>query len=151
MQVLLKAFFVSREEMSVIKINFLDSTLKDLVEGIDFLEKRTELLHVARNKLETLIRNQILKFHDDPAVKNIDEEGNTASKKEGVDLLNVDVMDRNTVLSKKRVFIGQETSKLIQLWGLSPDSPKLNWFFESVLARSPTIHRPQWIRVCLSL
>ena len=131
-QVLLKAFFVSREEMSLIKINFLDSTLKDLVEGLDFLEKRTELLHVARNKLETLIRNQILKFHDDPAVKNIDEEGNTASKKEGVDLLNVDVMDRNTVLSKKRVFIGQETSKLIQLWGLSPDSPKLNWFFESV-------------------
>ena len=68
-QVLLKAFFVAREEMSQIKLSFLDATLKDLVEGIDFLEKRTELIHVSRNKLEKLIRSQILKFHDDPAVK----------------------------------------------------------------------------------
>ena len=55
--------------MSQIKLSFLDATLKDLVEGIDFLEKRTELIHVSRNKLEKLIRSQILKFHDDPAVK----------------------------------------------------------------------------------
>ena len=46
--VLLKAFFVAREEMSQTKSSFLDATLKDLVEGIDFIEKTTELTHVSR-------------------------------------------------------------------------------------------------------
>ena len=65
-QVLLKAFFVAREEMSLLKLKFLNATLKDLVDAIDFFERRTELLRVSRNKLEDLLRAQILKFHDDP-------------------------------------------------------------------------------------
>ena len=60
------------------------------------------------------------------------KEGNTAAKKTGIDLLAVDIKNRSTVLSKKKVFIGQEASKLIRQWGLNPDSPQLKCFFEAV-------------------
>jgi hypothetical protein len=43
-----KEFFVTQETMSSLKVKFLLATTKDLVIGIDFFEKRTELLHKAR-------------------------------------------------------------------------------------------------------
>ena len=128
----LQQFFVEKEVMSLLQLKFLLSATQELIAGIDFFEKRTELLHSARSKMEDLLRRQILKFHDDPAVKNLDEEENTASKKSGPELLKVDLDDKETLLSKRRVFIGQGATKVISDIGLKPDSPQLDWFLEAV-------------------
>ena len=42
------------------------------------------------------------------------------------------LVNKITVLSKRKVFIGQEASKLIRPWDLNPDSSQLNWFFEAI-------------------
>ena len=131
-QKLLVEYFVTREEMNLLKLNFMYSTMKDLVDGIDFFEQRTELVHVSRGRMEDLLRGQLLKFHKDTVVKNVDSDLNTCSKKFGPQLLKIDVEDKDTILSKKSVFIGQEATKLIKEMGLKPDSLQLNWFFEAV-------------------
>ena len=128
----LKQFFVEREVMSRLKLKFLLSATKELIDGIDFFEKRTELLHSSRNKMEDILRRQILKFHEDPAVKNLDEEENTSSKKSGPELLKVDLENSETLLSKRSVFIGQGATNMIKDLGLKPDSPQLDWFMEAV-------------------
>ena len=138
-QIKLMEFFVTREAMSELKIKFLIAATKDLVAGIDFFEKRTELHHVSRAKMEDILRNQILKLHDDPAVKNADDDLNVATKKSGPELLKVDIDDEKTLLNNKRVFVGQEVTHLIKEMGLKPDSSQLEWFFKSVFKFHRTV------------
>ena len=72
-QKLLKAYFVDREWMSLLKMKFVIASARELIEGIDFFEKRAPLLHNAREKMETILRSQILKLHDETAVKEVDD------------------------------------------------------------------------------
>ena len=82
--------------MSLLKVLFLLAATRDLVQAIDFFEQRTELLHKSRAKMEEVLRTQILKFHDDSAVKVADEEGN-ALKKTGVQLLEIDIENKEII------------------------------------------------------
>ena len=127
----LQIFFVEQEQMSLLKVLFLLAATRDLVQAIDFFEQRTELLHKSRAKMEEVLRTQILKFHDDSAVKVADEEGN-ALKKTGVQLLEIDIENKETLLSRRKVFIGQETTKQMRELGLTPDSSQMAWFFNIV-------------------
>ena len=131
-QLRLKTFFVEQEEMSLLKAKFLLAATRELVLAIDFFEQRTELLHKSRAKMEEVLRTQILKFHDESAVKVADAEFNYVSKKTGNQLLEIDLENKETLLNKKMVFIGQETTKTMKEFGLSPDASHLDWFFKLV-------------------
>ena len=54
--------------------------------------------------------------------KNVDEEGNI-TKKSGRELLSIDVSDKNVLLSKKSVFVGQKCSTLIRELGVALSHP----------------------------
>ena len=54
-------------------MKFVIASARELIEGIDFFEKRAPLLHNAREKMETILRSQILKLHDETAVKEVDD------------------------------------------------------------------------------
>ena len=104
-QVRLRSFFVDQEPMSLLKVTFLLAATRDLMQAIDFFEKRTELLHKSRAKMEEVLRTQILKFHDESAGKVTDREGNSdiVLKKTGVQLLEVDLENEQT-LKKEGVY-----------------------------------------------
>ena len=51
----LKAFFVDREIMVKLKLNFIWSASKDLIEGLDFFEKREEEIHRIHEKMEEIL------------------------------------------------------------------------------------------------
>ena len=131
-QLRLRIFFVEQEEMSLLKVKFLLAATRELVLAIDFFEQRTELLHKSRAKMEEVLQKQILKFHDESAVKVADKELNYVSKKTGPQLLEIDLDNKKTLLSNKMVFIGQETTKTIKEFGLSPDASQLDWFYKLV-------------------
>ena len=61
--------------------------------------------------MEEVLITQILKFHDESVVKVADEEfnSNLASKKTGVQLLEIYLESHDTLLPRKKAFIGQET------------------------------------------
>ena len=103
--------------MSLLKVNFLLAATWDLVQAIDFFEQRRELLHKSRAKMEEILRTQILKFHDETVVRVADEECNNASKKTGEQLLEIDLENPSIILSRKKVFIGQESRKRSGLLG----------------------------------
>ena len=48
-QALLEAYFVDREWMNLVKMNFIYAAIRELIEGIDFSETRTVLLHSREN------------------------------------------------------------------------------------------------------
>ena len=133
-QVRLQTFFVEQEQMSLLKVLFLLAATRELVLAIDFFEQRTELMHKSRAKMEEVLRTQILKFHDESAVKVTDEESNSDNvlKKTGVQLLEIDLENKETLLSKKKMFIGQETKKQMREIGLTPDACQMEWFFNNV-------------------
>lgn len=116
-QLRLRTFFVEQEQMSLLKVNFLLAATWDLVQAIDFFEQRRELLHKSRAKMEEILRTQILKFHDETVVRVADEECNNASKKTGEQLLKIDLENPSIILSRKKVFIGQESRKRSGLLG----------------------------------
>ena len=64
--------------------------------------------------MEKILRSQILKFHNETAVKKGADDLLNTYKKTGSELLNVNLDDKATRLSKRKVFIGQETSTLIK-------------------------------------
>ena len=131
-QKLLKIYFVDREFSSLLELRFINASIRELIEAIDFFEMRSGQVHTIRKKMEELLRNQILKFHSDNAVTEADIDLETVVKKSGVKLLELDLDDKNTLLNKKKIFIGQDASKLIKSLGLNPNSPQLNKFFENV-------------------
>ena len=116
--------------MSKLKLEFVMAATNQINDAINFFEQRETMIHLVRGKMEDVLRNQILKFHSDSAVKNT-EDGNVI-KKSGDELLNVDPGDTKTMLNKQRVFIGQKCVNLLKDLGLSPTSPQVNWFYEKV-------------------
>ena len=90
-QLRLRTFYVEEEQMSLLKVKFLLAGTRELVLAIDFFEQRTELLHKCRAKMEEVLKKQILKFHDESAVKVADAELNYMSKKTGPQLLRIDL------------------------------------------------------------
>ena len=82
--------------------------------------------------MEEVLKKQILKFHDESAVKVADVELNYVSKKTGQQLLEINLDNKETQLNRKMVFIGQETTKTIKEFGLNPEASQLDWFFKLV-------------------
>ena len=139
-QKLLKAYFVDREWMSLLKMKFVIASARELIEGIDFFEKRAPLLHNAREKMETILRSQILKLHDETAVKEVDDiQEETIRKKSGPRLLEVDVDDKRTLLQKRKVFVGQEAISVIKSLSIDPKSLQLDKFYDSVYVFHRTV------------
>ena len=94
-QVLLRDYFVSREMLSYLNMNFIYSATREIDEAIDHFEKRQTLIFDAREKMEKILRSSILKFHKEGAVKELDDENN-AVKKTGAQLLQFDVDSQTT-------------------------------------------------------
>ena len=127
----LKTFFVDREFESLLKLEFVMASTRDIMEGISYFEERENKIHLARKKMENVLRLQLLKFIKSEKVENVDAEGNV-TKKEGHELLLVDVENKENYLSQKLVFIGQKCEELIESFGLTPSSAQLNDFFTMV-------------------
>ena len=106
-QNLLKAYLVDREWMTFLKIKFVYGGIRELIEGIDYFEKRDSLVHEIRSKMESLLRSQILKFHNETAVNEVENDMISIRKKTGAELLAVNVDDKEMLLSKRKVFVGQ--------------------------------------------
>lgn len=64
-------------------MNFLKSAVRELVEAIDIFEKSDLLVHELREKMENILRRQILKFHIETVVKEADKELQNTTKKSG--------------------------------------------------------------------
>lgn len=64
-------------------MNFLKSAVRELVEAIGFFEKSDLLVHELREKMENILRRQILKFHIETVVKEADKELQNTTKKSG--------------------------------------------------------------------
>ena len=58
------AFFVDREEMSQLKLNFINAATLDFTEKIDFFESRSANIHNTVDTLENLLFDQLSKFVD---------------------------------------------------------------------------------------
>ena len=130
-QMKLQKFFAQQEFMSLLKLNFVMAATKDLNEAINFFEGRTNKIHLVRDKMEEILRCQILKFMKMRSVRTVDK--GIVVMKGGPDLLQVDPNDESLYLERKSMFIGQKCSYLIAVLGLTPNSPQLDFFFEKVL------------------
>ena len=130
-QVLLRDYFVSREMLSYLNMNFIYSATREIDEAIDHFEKRQTLIFDARERMEKILRSSILKFHKEGAVKELDDENN-AVKKTGAQLLQFDVDSQTTKLGNRSIFIGEECKKFIMQLSLHPKSPQLSKFYEKV-------------------
>ena len=118
--------------MTFLKIKFVYGGIRELIEGIDYFEKRDSLAHEIRSKMESLLRSQILKFHNETAVNEVENDMISIRKKTVAELLPVNVDDKETLLSKRKVFVGQEVSGLIKSLSLDPKSAQLKLFYGSV-------------------
>ena len=118
-QKLLKAYLVDREWMTFLKMKFVYGGIRELVEGIGYFEMRNSLAHEIRSKMESLLRSHILKFHIETAFNEVENDMMiNIHKKTGAELLAVNVDDKETLLSKRKVFVGQEVSGLIKILNL---------------------------------
>ena len=138
-----KAYFVDREYMSLLNLYFILASIRELIEGIDYFEMGTVLLHESRRKMEQLLRNQITKFHCESAVKKLDGDDDSDNEstvvKTGEELLKIDLDNADTLLNKKRIFIGQHATALIKDLDLSPKSLQLKSFFSRVQTYYKTV------------
>ena len=130
-QVKLQKFFVKREYDSKLKLEFIMAATRDLNEAINYFEERTNKIHKARDKMEEVLRCQLLKFLKTRVVNKLDELDNVM-KKSGPELLKIDVNDDSKYLSRSFVFIGQQCSKLMKDLELTPSSSQLDKFYELV-------------------
>ena len=97
--------------MTFLKMKCVYGGIRELVAGIDYFEKRDSLAHEIRSKMESLLRSQILKFHNETAVIEVENDMMISiRKKTDAELLAVNVDDKETLLSKRKVFVGQEMS-----------------------------------------
>ena len=117
--------------MASLKIKFVYGGIRELIEGIDYFEKRDSLAQI-RPKMGSLLRSQILKFHNETAVNEVENDMISIHKKTGAELLAVNVDDKETLLSKRKVFVGQEGSGFIKSLSLDPKSAQLKLFYGSV-------------------
>ena len=131
-QELLKSYFVDREWGTLLNLKFVYSAIRELVEAIDIFEQRKPILHFMYIKMESILRSQILKFHNEVSVTRADDNLENITKKSGSELLAIDVDNKETLLSRKKVFIGEEAYNLIKQLDLMPKSTQLKTFYEGV-------------------
>ena len=127
----LKTFFVSQEFYSLLRLEFIMASTKELNEAINFFEGRTNKIHIVREKMESVLRTQLLKFMKPGVVNNTDDDMNVV-KKTGKELLSIDVYEEKDLLIKKCVFIGQKCTQLMKRLGLTPNSSQMDEFFKKV-------------------
>ena len=139
-QKLLQGYFVEPEMMSFLNINFINSATREIDEAIDHFEKGNTMIYGARDKMERILRNSLLKFHDETSCKKLiddSDDDDRVQKKSGAELLQFDVDNEATLLKKKEVFIGEAATKFIKELSLNPLSSQLSKFYENVM----TFHR----------
>ena len=129
----LRTFFVDQEFESLLKLHFVMAATVDIMEAIAYFEGRENKIHLARAKMENILRIQLLKFMKKEKVHNIDFEGNVITKA-GHELLLVKTDKKEDYLSRNLVFIGQKCEELIQMFGLTPSAPQLDEFFTMVFS-----------------
>ena len=127
----LQKYFVDQAEMTKLKLFFVQFASKDINQAIDFFEEREDHAHEMFEKMEELLSTQIQKFMKTSVVKKIDEEGNIEYVS-GADLLKVDLENKSMWRNNKSLKIGEKCEETILKLGLTPDSPQLKWFFDSV-------------------
>ena len=130
-QVKLKIFFVDQEIYSLLRLEFIMAATVQMNDAINFFEGRTNKIHIVREKMEHVLRSQLLQFMKKESVYDYDEEENIV-KKRGEELINIDVHDDNMLLNRRKVFIGQKCIELIKKLGLNPNSCQLDEFFKKV-------------------
>lgn len=70
-----------REMMSYLHMTCMYSATREIDEAIDHFEKRATLIFDSREKMEKILRRNILKFHMETVVKELDDLGDTRKKK----------------------------------------------------------------------
>ena len=130
-QVKLKKVFVDKEFETLLKLVFVQASTRDVMEAIAYFEQRENKIHLARKKMEDILKAQLVKFVKRSKIETIDDEGNV-TKKSGNDLLLIDVNKEENFVSKNLVFVGEKCENLIRGIGLSPSSPQLEEFYETV-------------------
>ena len=131
-QAKLRDFFSLREFDSLLKLEFIMAATKDLNEAINYFEERDNKIHLARSKMEEVLRGQLLKFMKASVVNSIDEMRNL-QKRSGPELLEIDVHQEESCLSRNQVFIGQKCSQIMRDLELTPTSIHLDQFYNLVL------------------
>ena len=130
-QTKLKEFFVIREFDSLLKLEFIMAATKDLNEAINYFEGRDNKIHLARSKMEEVLRGQLLKFMKPSLVNNIDEMRNIR-RKSGPELLEIDVHQEESCLNRNQVFVGQKCSQIMRVLDLTPSSIHVDLFYDLV-------------------
>ena len=128
-----------------LKIKSFNSAIRELIEGIDHFEQRSLLAHEVRQKMEKILRSQVLKFHNENGVKTADDELLHSTKKYGTQLLDIDLDDKSTRLPRRAVFVGQEVTKLLKTMTIDPKCAQLDSFFEAVYIYHLTVVFQGWL------
>ena len=131
----LKSFFVDREIMTKLKLNFIWSTSKYMIEALDFFEQNKVQIHNLHTKMTEVLVCCLKRFVQAEVVETMDDEGNL-SMKSSRELLHADL---TKTLDRKNVFIGDNCAKFIKTIGLTPSSPQLDWFFDKVYLYHKTV------------
>ena len=79
-------------------LEFVMAATKDFNDAINYFEGRTNKIHTIREKMEEVLRNQLLKFIHPREVNDVDEDENTV-KKCGKALLSIDVYEAKKCIS----------------------------------------------------
>ena len=135
----LMKFFVDREFLSKMKLEFLMAATKDINDSINYFEESSTKIHLAYEKMEGILRGQMLKYLKPTVVHDVDGCGGKVVKKSGEDLLAVDVMDKANLLGRKAVFIGHRCAKIMRDLDLTPTSTQVDDFYQAVYKYHQTV------------
>ena len=72
--------------------------------------------------MEEILCSHLRKFMKNRVIQYVDKDGNNAVRKDGPELLAVDLHDEPLHLDRKAIFIGQQCRGLIEALGLIPNS-----------------------------
>ena len=123
----LQAYFVERQDMTRLKLKFIYASTAGLDKAIDFFEMNKVQMHNAREKMENILYTQLKKCVQSKYLQHEDDD--EVVRKEGVDLLQVEVSEK-TMLKRDKIFLGKEVSDEIKALGLSPTSPQIEWLMD---------------------
>ena len=131
------AYFVDREDMTKLKLLYINSVTMHTTKMIDFFEHRGANIHNAADVIEGILVQEMKNILEETEFSNLDFETNEVSNKSRKELIVIDVKKAKKV-TRQNMFIGAEATKEIRSMGLSRDSKKLDWFYESVTKYSVT-------------
>ena len=124
--------------MTKLKLNFIWSSSKHLIDALDFFEQRIKEVHNLHTKMTDVLVCNLKKHLQPQVVEKMDEEGNLKLKSSR-DILNVDLKSEDNKLNPKKVFIGTKCEKIIKDLGLIPTSSQFQWFFKKVFEHHQTV------------